>query len=149
MMPTLALLIFIQSFDTASVRPSSSTSPLFNFKEDPGRITYTNVPLRRALLSAYDLKNYQLSGPDWLNTLRYDIAANVPARATKEQVRSMLQNLLVSRFQMSMRRETRELPIYTMVVAKNGPKIKSVGGAQPEEQIATVKQQQGKDGLPV
>ena len=145
-----ALIILAQSFDTASVRPSSSTSARFSMKDDPGRITYTNVPLRRVLLAAYDVKNYQLAGPDWLNTLRYDISANVPPGATKEQIAVMLRHLLVSRFRMTIRRESRELPIYAMIAGKSGLKIKPTGAApQADEQIATVKQQEGKDGLPV
>ena len=155
MIAAAAFLLFVQSFDTASVRPSSSSSPLFTMNggpgtNDPSRITYANVPLRRVLLAAFDVRNYQLTGPDWLNTLRYDITANVPAGATKELLQPMLQNLLVSRFQMTIRHEARELPVYAMVIGKGGLKIKATGtGAQPEEQIATVKQQEGKDGLPV
>lgn len=149
-MITAALLILAQAFDTASVRPSASTSPLFNMKDDPGRIAYTNVPLRRVLLTAYDLKNHQLIGPAWLNTLRYDVIATLPPGTSKEQLKPMLQNLLVSRFRMSIRHESRELPVYTLVIGKNGPKIYPIETNAPaEEQIATVKQQEGKDGLPV
>src|SRR5437762_2198879 len=56
-------------FEVASVKPAQSTSGRFTMNggpgtSDPGRISYTNIMLRRILLSAYDVRNYQISGPD-------------------------------------------------------------------------------------
>lgn len=144
------MMTLCQSFEVASVKPSASTSGRMTMKTDPGRISYTNITLKRILLSAYDVKSYQISGPDWLETLRFDITAKVPPGATKEQVQSMMQNLLATRFKMAVHRESKELSIYVLLAAKNGPKIKPVSAESPgEEELATMKANEGKDGFPV
>jgi uncharacterized protein (TIGR03435 family) len=146
-----------QTFDAASVKQSQTQAGRFAMTGGPGtgdptRISYMNIPLRRVLLSAYDFRNFQITGPDWLNTLRFDITATVPEGATKEQFQTMLRNLLVTRFQMKVRRETRELSVYALLVGKGGLKIKAIapaGSPQQEEQLATVKPADGRDGFPV
>jgi uncharacterized protein (TIGR03435 family) len=144
------MMTLCQTFEVASVKPSPSTSGRMTMKSDPGRISYTNITLKRVLLSAYDVKSYQISGPDWLETLRFDITAKVPEGASKEQILSMMQNLLATRFKMAVHRESKELPIYALLVAKNGPKIKPVSAESPgEEELAGMKANEGKDGFPV
>ncbi len=72
-----------------------------------------------------------ISAPDWLNFERYDIAAKYPVGTPLDQVRVMLQNLLADRFKLKMHRESKELPIYALVAAKNGPKLtESAPGTQ-------------------
>lgn len=95
---------------------------------DPGRFACSGMPLRTLLAKAYGFKNYQISGPGWMDSERFDIVAKVPAGATPEQVDLMLQKLLVERFQMTVHRETRELPVYALVVGRNGPKLKEAAG---------------------
>jgi uncharacterized protein (TIGR03435 family) len=91
---------------------------------DPGQITYTNVTLTSVLLRAYDVKPYQLTGPDWLSSRRYDIVATIPPGTTKEQFNRMLQNLLAERFHLVLHHETRELQGYELVTGRSGPKLK-------------------------
>ena len=98
-------------------------------REDPGRISCIGSPLNLVLMRAYDVKSYQVLGPAWMENEKYDIIATKPAGATKEQTSAMLQRLLVDRFRMSVRRESRELPVYALVVGKNGPKLKKFEGA--------------------
>ena len=146
-----------QTLEVASVRPSKSTVGRFIMSggpgtSDPGRINYTNIMLKRILVTAYDIQNYRISGPDWLDTLRFDITATVPDGASKEQFQSMLRNLLETRFKMTSHRESKEMPIYALLVAKNGPKIKptaEIDGKAAEEQLATMQAAEGKDGFPV
>ncbi len=145
-----------QEFEVASVKPAHSETGRFTMTGgpgtgDPGRISYTNIPLRRVLLDAFDLKNYQLNGPDWLDTLRYDITARVPQGTSLDQFHAMMRNLLVSRFRMTLHRESKEMPVYGLVEAKSGIKIRAVaqpGGPRGEE-MAIVKRQEGRDGFPV
>ena len=92
---------------------------------DPGRVTFTNTALKQLITLAYDLKPYQLTGPDWLDTERFDILATVPQGATKEQANVMMQNLLVDRFRLSFHKVTKEFPLYELVVGKNGHKLKA------------------------
>ena len=146
-------------FEVASVKPARSVSGRFTMNGGPGtsdpvRITYTNIMLRRILLSAYEVKNYQISGPGWLDTLRFDITAKVPDGTTKDQFQLMLQNLLITRFKMTVHRESKELPIYALLGAKNGPKIRATAedgassGKPSEDQLAMIQSAEGKDGFP-
>jgi len=120
------------TFEVASVKPAA---PQGNGRmmigmrggpgtNDPGRYTTTNTSLKMLLGNAYDLKDFQISGPSWMDGERFDITAKVPPGTTKEQFRVMLQNLLVERFRMSVHRETKEMPAYTLGIGKNGPKLK-------------------------
>jgi len=91
---------------------------------DPGQVTYSGLPLKLILTNAYDVRPYQISGPEWLDTERFDIVAKVPAGATREQARVMLQNLLADRFGLTLHHETKDSQVYELVVDKNGPKMK-------------------------
>ena len=84
-----------------------------------------NVPLRYALEWAYDLKDYEISGPDWIVAEdRYDIIAKASGPATNDQMRPMLQTLLLERFKMKVHRETRQLPVYVLLPGKGPAKVK-------------------------
>lgn len=149
----LAALASGQNFEAASVKPSPTGGGRFTLKggpgtDDPGRITYSNVPLRIVLLKAYDVKNYQLTGPDWLNTLRFDITAKIPEGATEEQFRNMLRSLLQARFRLTLHRETKEMPIYELLPGKKGVRIKPAAAISPEGEIATALPGVGPDGFP-
>jgi uncharacterized protein (TIGR03435 family) len=98
---------------------------------DPGQISFTSASLKTIVASAYGVKRYQVSGPDWLEAGGYNIVAKLPPNTTKEQLRLMLQNLLAERFALTLHHEKRELPVYTLVVAKNGPNMK-VSEGDPE-----------------
>jgi uncharacterized protein (TIGR03435 family) len=129
-------LSYSQTFDAASVKPATPPVPDGRGRimmmgpsggpgtKDPGRIRYPNMSLKNVLMTAYDVKNFQIAGPGWLDTERFDITAVMPPETTKEQFRVMLQNLLSERFKLTVHRETKELPMYSLVVARNGPKMK-------------------------
>jgi uncharacterized protein (TIGR03435 family) len=91
---------------------------------DPGRFTMTNMPLKMLLARAYDVKDYQVQGPGWLDSERFDIVAKVPPGTTKEHFNVMYQNLLIERFKIELHKDKKELPIFTLGVGKNGPKLK-------------------------
>ena len=101
---------------------------------DPGRIHYPASTLKNLLTIAYDVKDFQISGPGFLDTERFDIQATMPPETTKEQFRIMLQNLLAERFKLTLHRETKELPMYSLVVGKNGPKLKESAEISAEEE---------------
>lgn len=120
------------TFEAASVKPAEP-SPMGMIRvqmkggpgtPDPGQITYSNVTLKNVLMNAYAVKGYQVSGPKWLESERFDIVAKIAPGATKEQFQKMLQNLLIERFKLALHRETKELPMYALVVGKGGPKLK-------------------------
>ncbi|HUA60805.1 MAG TPA: TIGR03435 family protein [Verrucomicrobiae bacterium] len=108
---------------SGSKRGSSSAAP----GADPILFRRPRATLASLLMAAYDLRPQQVIGPNWLTTERYDILARVPDSATARQQMIMLRNLLADRFALKQHREQRELPIYEMVVAKGGPKLKQPG----------------------
>ncbi|HWC98057.1 MAG TPA: TIGR03435 family protein [Candidatus Sulfopaludibacter sp.] len=92
--------------------------------DDPGRLDWDNVSLRNMLTNAFNIKDYQLQGPDWMNTERFIVAAKIAPNTTKEQYRLMLQKLLAERFHMTFHHEEREHAVFALTVAKGGPKLK-------------------------
>jgi uncharacterized protein (TIGR03435 family) len=80
--------------------------------------------MKYLLMAAYDVKVFQIAGPAWLDTERFEIDATMAPDTKKEQSRVMLQNLLAERFKLVVHRESRDLPTYSLVVDKNGPKLK-------------------------
>jgi uncharacterized protein (TIGR03435 family) len=130
----IVLLLMAQSgtapveFDVASVKPAEmgdGMSMSGGCKTEPVRLTCTNMSLKALVSQAYNLKRNQVSGPGWLDTERYDVAVKFPAGTTPEQFRAMMQNLLATRFMMALHHEAKEMQIYELVVAKNGPKLKT------------------------
>jgi uncharacterized protein (TIGR03435 family) len=114
------------TFDVASVKPQvpgeggrAGGPP----KDEPGRIHLAGVTLKGLLISAYGVKDFQVVGPGWLGDERFIVDATMPPDTTKDQTRVMLRNLLAERFKVEVHRETKELPVYSLVVAKNGLKI--------------------------
>ena len=119
----LATLTLAQEFEVASIKPTATKDGSFTFDFPPGgRFTGRNLTLQNLLRIAYELENYQISGgPSWINSAGFDIQAK--AATGKAEVRQMVQSLLADRFQLAVHRETRQLPIYALVVGKTGPKL--------------------------
>src|SRR5207248_791060 len=72
----------------------------------------------------YGMKPYQITGPDWMATTRFDITAKIPAGASKDDVNKMLQSLLEDRFKLTSHKTTAEHPVLALVVGKGGSKLK-------------------------
>ncbi len=123
-----------EQFEVASVKPSAPVPPSGGVyfgpprggpgTPDPGLITWTYARLRDLLMTAYNVKTYQLTGPEWFNTERYDIIARVPAGATKEEVRAMWRKLLAERFGVVLHHESKEFQVEELVIDKGGSKLK-------------------------
>jgi bla regulator protein blaR1 len=124
------------AFEVASVKANHSTSRGFGGLQFlPGRVTGTKVVLSMAVIAAYDIPTWkQLTGESPILDEVFDFdaraAANaIPADASpavrNAQLRLMMQRLLADRFKLVVHRETKELPIYALVIAKNGPRLKS------------------------
>jgi uncharacterized protein (TIGR03435 family) len=124
-----ALLVAIQAqpaFDTASVKPRKSDSKPGagrRMRVSPEGITYTDVTLSDAIQAAYGIKRYQVTGPDWIASARYDIVAKAAGPVPEAQLKLMLQTLLSDRFKLTFHRETKDLPVYSMITGKKGPKF--------------------------
>jgi uncharacterized protein (TIGR03435 family) len=144
------------SFEVASVKPAEEgrggLGPLRGGPgtSSPGQLSGT-VSLMALLMRAYGLKDYQVSGPAWMESQRYDIAAKIPAGATRTQVSLMLRMLLEARFGLVTHREARETAVSALVVGKGGPKLKA-SAPKTEEDVDTLrvspKFTKGADGFP-
>ncbi len=113
-------------FEVASIKPNRSNAPGSSIHISRGLVRMENVSLKKVMLNAWgvpDDREYMIDGPAWLATEHFDINARFPADANLFQVRQMLQTLLAGRFQLALHRETRQLPTFTLTVARNGPKI--------------------------
>jgi uncharacterized protein (TIGR03435 family) len=109
-------------FSVASVKRVHKNIEIEEGNVRPGLTTTTsslrahNTNLRDCLQWAYNVKTYQLLGPDWLNTEKYEIEAKSDEPVSEEQMRLMLRQLLAERFKMQLEKEDRELPVYALVV---------------------------------
>src|SRR5579862_6004906 len=112
-------------FEVASIRPAPQQIQGVNvgLRIDGAQVRGSSLALRDYIVMAYKLKPNQVEGPDWIASQRFDIAAKLPDGASQEQFRDMLQTLLTDRFQMKVHRETKDLPVYVLSVAKSGLKI--------------------------
>jgi uncharacterized protein (TIGR03435 family) len=87
--------------------------------------------LRTLIIEAYGIRGFQIEHPPWVAENRYDIFAKVPPGTTPQQAKAMMRNLLAERFHLQVRREMRDLPIYALLVAKEGLKMKPSEAVQP------------------
>ncbi len=84
----------------------------------------TNARLKVLVMLAYDIAEWQLSGgPAWMESDGFDIDAKAENPTSYEQIHLMLQSLLVERFKLKVRRETREQPVDALVVEKDPPNL--------------------------
>jgi len=126
------------AFDVASVKASQPGQPgqpgpggrgggrggrRDNIQVSPGSVTMRNISLKASIRWAWHVSEFQVSGPDWLESERYEITGKAPGPATDEQLRLMMQTLLRERFKLALHRQTKELAAYVLVVGKNGPKV--------------------------
>lgn len=123
------------TFEVASVRPSdpNSRGSTFTFNGGTG-LTVKNGTLKGMIETAYDVRDFEIvGGPGWVNSERYDVTAknafddpqtrSLGQQDRIKQSRQRLQALLAERFQLKVHRETREMPVYTLVLGKNGSKL--------------------------
>ncbi len=122
-------------FEVASIRPSGPVTPgqlTVGLHIDGAQIRGHQFALKDYLQMAYRLKNYQVTGPDWIASDRFDISAKLPDGATRAQVPEMLAALLISRFHLATHRETKPFPVYALTVAKTGLKMDALP-ADPDD----------------
>lgn len=140
-----------QEFDAVSVKPSDPRNFRVMMRDMPGQANYTGVTVKTLILQAYQIRDFQLvGGPGriglgWIASNRYDIVARPPAGGTDfpsdpttatDQQRETFRNLraamvramLADRFKLKIHKETRDLPLYVLTVAKGGPKLKVSNG---------------------
>ena len=131
----LSGIVFAQSseFEVASIKPSAPVVDRVNVgvHVDGAQVRCTYLSLKDYIRMAYNVKDHQIVGPDWLGSDRFDIAAKVP-EGGRDKIREMLQSLLKDRFHMKFHSDSKEFPVYALVVGKGGPKMKE-SPLDPEE----------------
>lgn len=112
-------------FEIVSVKPAASPDGRSLVQAVPGRLILTNLTLRRLILIAYGVQDYQLLGDaPWVVSEHYDIEAKADGNTSVQQMEGpMLQILLGERFRLTLHHEKRQLPVYELAVVKGGPKL--------------------------
>jgi uncharacterized protein (TIGR03435 family) len=120
---------------------------------DPTRVVIQNFNVFMLVRRAHDLKFFQIAGAEINDAERFNITAKVPEGASKEDLALMLQNLLAERFKLKFHRETKEMAMFELLVAKNGPKFKESAGPPPQYDAGAPAPrsaiQQDRDGYPL
>jgi len=126
-------------FDGATVKVAPPLNPTaiaggkmhVGLNIEGSRVDIGYMSLQDLIQYAYKLKQHQLAAPDWAKNQRFDILAKMPEGATKEQVPEMMQGLLADRFGLTFHKESREQPVFALLVAKGGHKLKE-SSTEPE-----------------
>ena len=126
------------------MKPSAAVDNRVAIMNQPGgRFITTNTNLKMLIGFAYGVRDFQISGgPDWMESDRWNIEARAeegtvtrptgpPNPDVPNPITLMMQSLLEERFALKIRRESRELPVYELVVARGGPKIKLYADQNP------------------
>lgn len=133
------------AFTVASVKPARVPPPgagrqgSFSPLNEPGRVRFPAATLKTLLMFAYDVKDFQIVGPGWIGDERFAVEATMPANTTQDQTRTMMRSLIADRLKTEIHRETRPLPVYSLVIAKSGIKIPNTPRNSPS----------ATDGFPV
>lgn len=124
----LSLTAAAQTFDAASIHPNNSGRNGGSIVRSDSRVTVTNISLRDCIAAAYGIptgRDYQLSGPGWLDTENFDIVATFQPGTSRAGVWDMMKKLLADRFGVKVHYETRELQAYALTVSPKGHRLKS------------------------
>jgi uncharacterized protein (TIGR03435 family) len=140
------------AYDVVVIKPNKSGSGMIS--ADIGEDTYsaTNVSLRMIMQNAYDTKIDLIFGlTGWADTARFDVQAKIVdtsaqtlKKLTSEQRRAMLRQLLQDRFQLRVHKQVEMLPVYELVIAKSGSKLKEV---EPPNEDATLDEHKTLNGV--
>ena len=120
---------------------------------DPTRYSVEDYPVSSLLEIAYGISPYQISGPSWLDNERFTVTAILPEGASKDQLKLMMRNLLIERFQLAAHFEKKQVAGYQLVIAKGGPKFAASPedpnhNDDPPKPTAPFKMTLDKDGYP-
>jgi len=113
-------------FEAASVKLHTAASPSTGrsgIEETPGLIRIEDLNLKSVIGIAYGVKNFQIEGPGWLDTVHVDVTAKPPTGYQHAQLQVLLRQLLADRFKLAVHHESREVPAFALVVPKGGSKL--------------------------
>ncbi len=108
-------------FEVASVRPAppfGQDRVAVGLHLDGAQVRITSLTMRDYVAMAYRVRQYQIQGPDWFLTDKFDLSAKLPSGSNSDQIPEMLVSLLADRFRLKAHHETKELPVYALVLGK-------------------------------
>ncbi|HLK69712.1 MAG TPA: TIGR03435 family protein [Bryobacteraceae bacterium] len=114
------------AFEVATIKRADPTSEEGLMIRDPRIVGLAHVSLQNLLAQAYRIKNFQISGPGWLSSERFDIVATLPEGASRDQLPAMFQTLLRERFKLALHEERRNMSAYVLRPARGGVKLKAI-----------------------
>jgi uncharacterized protein (TIGR03435 family) len=115
------------AFEVASIKVPDASDPnqvRMMVSRDPGMVHYSNLALRDLIRIAYDVKIYQIEGPEWIDSTRFDVQAKLPAGVADSHVPEMMQTMLAERFGLVVHRETKDHAILALTSPKGTAKLK-------------------------
>jgi uncharacterized protein (TIGR03435 family) len=121
----------VLKFDVASIKSNPNLKDSSSKIMNAGGLIYTFVTLSDCIQTAYNVKSYQVSGPEWIRSEHYDISTKSDSNSSKDQVLSMFQALLADRFRLKLHHEQKDLPVYALSVDKAGHRLKPHVGEEP------------------
>jgi uncharacterized protein (TIGR03435 family) len=129
----------VLTFEVATIKPTARTDGAWRLQPTPDGYTGMDISLLKLVGEAYGIYGVKLitGGPPWIDRDKFDLeakfnAAEIPDanKLTFRQRADMLQPFLADRFRLKVHRETKEFPVYNLVIAKGGPKLKQT---KPEQ----------------
>jgi len=123
----------LKLIEVASVKASRDTAASSNPDSARGRLTAASITIKELIRLAYGVKDYQIvQGPGWMDSARFDIAAKSTGETgAMDDEKALVRELLADRFSLAIHRETRQMQVYLLVVAKDGPKLAVHNDAAP------------------
>lgn len=114
-----------QEFEVASIKPAAPDERRMFIGPGPGGgISVTNMTLKQMIQNAWHIMPFQVSGgPAWIDSARYNVVAKPEKKPTPAENTRMLQALLRDRFQLAIHSETKEMPLYALVLARKDGKL--------------------------
>ena len=116
-------------FEVATIRPTGDVTQgqvAAGVHIDGAQVRWAALTLKDYIGAAYRVRVYQITGPDWISSERFNIAATLPAESKQDQIPEMMQALIGERFGLKLHREKKEFPVYALEVAKDGLKMQPV-----------------------
>jgi uncharacterized protein (TIGR03435 family) len=154
--PSLAQPGARPEFEVASLKASQSPGPA-RLTSNPGTWSCLNCRLFDLLGHAYKVFEYQIAAPEWTKSTTFDVVAKLPpgfkkapwsTPADEDEFAVRMQSLLEGRFRMKVRRESREVPVYELVIARGGPKLKERSEPAPAPPPGPALDQDGFPNVP-
>ncbi|MBI3208323.1 MAG: TIGR03435 family protein [Candidatus Solibacter usitatus] len=133
----IAAALAQQAFEVASIKPNQANDHRIMMSIQPGGFKASGITTKMLISQAFGVKDFQVTNtPGWVDSERFDINAKVEGATgdmTMDKLRPLMQALLLERFQLKYHKEPKELPVYALVMGKNGHKMKAVEGGGKEQ----------------